>query len=917
MSAPHRPIARLPSARPRRRGHIVLAFLVLVFLFLPTVIRLMAEWPWFQAIGFQRVFVTRLVAETALGVGVGLIAFVFLYVNLRLAQRGAVPDPLVLRSTDGSTVVNLTQLVRGLALPSALGLGLLFGLGAAGGWLPVLQWLHHAPFGVNDPVFGHDVGFYVFTVPVASTALALLTALVSLALVGVLLLYVFRRDVIVSGRHIGVEPSARLHLAVLIALLFVLAALRVYVVRLPALLYSTTGPLVGASYSDLHAKLPGLWLAGIAALAGGVLVVWGARSHRLARYTLFALVLYLGVSVLAVGVYPTLVQRLVVAPNELVKETPQLASHIEATRRAWGLDRVATRDLSGEARLTQQDVRANQATIQNVRLWDRDPLLQTFGQLQELRTYYDFVSVDDDRYWIDGQYRQVLLSPRELNSNSLPTRTYINERLTFTHGMGLTLGPTNQVTDEGLPVLFIKDLPPASSVSLQVTRPEIYYGELTNSWVFAHTRQREFDYPSGDDNIYASYAGAGGVRVGSFWRRLVLATYFRSLKVLLSSDITNDSRAMFMRNIRVRAETALPFLAFDGDPYLVVTDSGRLRWILDAYTATSRYPYAQALPNGTNYLRNSVKVVIDAFDGSVTAYLADPADPLAQTLAEVFPGIFRPLDAMPADLRAHLRYPEDLFRVQTDLYATYHMDAPEIFYHREDQWQKPVLSRTGEQRDPFLRHMVMRLPGEPHAEFIFMVPFTPRGKDNMAAWMVARNDGDHYGQLLVYRFPKQSLIYGPTQIVNRINQDTEISRQLSLWDQRGSEVIRGHLLVIPIEESLIYVQALYLRAEGGRIPEMKRVVVAYQNRVVMAETLEAGLAEMFGGRIEAAPPSTTVAPGVAPATDQRASDLARRASELYQRAIDAQRAGDWARYGDELTRLGDVLRQLQAMLSRP
>jgi uncharacterized membrane protein (UPF0182 family) len=810
----------------------------------------------------------------------------------------------------------VTQLVRSLALPAALGLGLLFGLGAAGGWLGVLQFLHQSPFGVSDPVFGRDIAFYVFTVPIAGSMIGILTALTSLALVGVLVLYVFRRDVIVSGRHVSVEPSARLHLAILMALLFVLAALRVYFVRLPALLLSTTGPLVGASYADLHAKLPGLRLAGLVALVGAVWVVWGARTHRLARHTLFALAGYLGVSILLVGVYPTLVERLVVAPNELVKETPQLASHIAATRRAWGLDSVVTRDLSGEARLTEPDIQANQATIQNVRLWDRDPLLQTFGQLQEIRTYYDFVSVDDDRYWIDGQYRQVLLSPRELNSVSLPTRTYINERLTFTHGMGLTLGPTNQVTDEGLPVLFIKDLPPVSSVSLQVTRPEIYYGELTNPWVFVHTGQREFDYPSGDENIYSSYDGTGGVRVNSFWRRVVLATYFRSLKVLLSSLITNDSRAMYFRNIGVRARTALPFLSYDGDPYLVVTDSGRLRWILDAYTATSRYPYAQPLPSGANYLRNSVKVVIDAFDGSVTAYLADPADPLARTLAAVFPGVFRPLDTMPADLRAHLRYPEDLFRIQTDLYATYHMAEPEIFYHREDQWQKPVLSRAAEQRDPFLRHMVMRLPGEQRAEFIFMVPFTPRGKDNMASWMVARNDGDHYGQLLVYRFPKQSLIFGPTQIVNRINQDTDISRQLSLWDQRGSEVIRGHLLVIPIEESLIYVQALYLRAEGGRIPEMKRVVVAYQNRVVMAETLEAGLARLFGGRFEAPAPPTVTA-GAAPAAAGRASDLARQAGELYQRAIEAQRAGDWARYGEEWARLGDVLRQLQAMLSQP
>src|SRR2546426_3941533 len=353
---------------------------------------------------------------------------------------------------------------------------------------------------------------------------------------------------------------------------------------------------------------------------------------------------------------------------------------------------------------------------------------------------------------------------------------------------------------------------------------------------------------------------------------------------------------MYVRNVRLRARTALPFLVFDGDPYLVVADSGRLRWILDAYTATSGYPYAQPLADGTNYMRNSVKVVIDAFDGTVTAYLADPRDPLVLTLAKVFPGIFQPLDAMSADLRAHLRYPEDLFRVQTDLYATYHMAEPDVFYHREDQWQKPVLSRPGERPDPFLRHMVMRLPEERQVEFILMVPFTPRGKDNLASWMVARNDGEHYGRLVLYRFPKQSLVYGPTQIVNRINQDTDISRQISLWDQRGSEVIRGSL-----------------RAEGGRIPEMRRVVVAHQNRVVREEPLDAGLARLFGGAVEPAA-AAAASTGAARPGDGRAADLARRAAESYQRAVEAQRSGDWARYGAELSQLGEALRQLQAVL---
>ncbi|PYO97877.1 MAG: UPF0182 family protein [Gemmatimonadetes bacterium] len=912
MTAPLR-VARLPPRRRRRLGLIVLVVLFALLLLLFNLVPLAAEWLWFQALGYERVFTTRLVAEAVLGVGVGGLVFAFLYINLRIAQRGLVPNPLVVQFSSGAAGVDVTRLFRRLALPTALGLALLFGVGAAGGWLGVLQFLHRTPFGVTDPVFGRDVGYYVFTVPVIAGAIGLCTAVTTLTLLATAALYGLRRDIIVFRRQVTVEPSARLHLGGLVALLFLLVALRVYFVRLPGLLYSTTGPLVGASFADLHAQLTGLRLAGLAAVAGGALVLWGARSQGLARNAVLAVGLYLGVSLLGVALYPAIVQKLIVAPNELVKETPQLASHIAATRRAWGLDSVVTRDLTGEAGLTERDIRANRPTIDNIRLWDRDPLLQTFGQLQEIRTYYDFVSVDDDRYWIDGQYRQVLLSPRELNSASLPTRTFINERLTFTHGMGLTLGPVNQVTSEGLPVLFIKDLPPASSVSLHVTRPELYFGELSDSWVFARTHQREFDYPSGDQNIFTSYEGIGGVRVGSFLRRLVLATYLRSLKVLLSSDITSDSRAMYFRNIRLRARTALPFLSFDGDPYLVVSDSGRLRWILDAYTATSRYPYAQPLDDGTNYMRNSVKVVIDAFDGTVTAYLADPRDPLVLTLAKVFPEIFQPLDAMSKDLRAHLRYPEDLFHVQTDLYATYHMAEPDVFYHREDQWQKPVLSRPGERPDPFLRHIVMRLPGERQAEFILMVPFTPRGKDNLASWMVARNDGEHYGRLVLYRLPKQSLVYGPTQIVNRINQDTDISRQISLWDQRGSEVIRGNLLVIPIEESLIYVQPLYLRAEGGRIPEMKRVVVAYQNQVVMEETLEAGLARMFGGQVESTAAAAAAPPGAARPADGRAADLARRAAELYQRAVAAQRSGDWARYGEELSQLGEVLRQLQAV----
>src|SRR5688572_7411485 len=502
---------RLPGRQRGRLGLWLLLGVTALLFFISPLVRLLAEWPWFSAIGYERVFTTRIIAATLLGVVTGGLAFVFLYANLRFAQRGVVPKPVVMQVNPRTPAVDVTHLLRRLALPAALGLALMLGYAASTGWLPVLQFLHRTPFGVTDPAFGRDLAYYVFAVPVVTGVLAVLAALGVLALGMCAALYFLRGDVIVYQKTVTIEPSARMHLALLLAALFVLTALRIYFVRLPGVLYSTTGPLVGASYADLYGVVIGLKIAAVAALAGAVLVIVGARSKRLARNALLAAGIYVAVSFLGVVVYPAVLQKFVVAPNELAKETPQLRYHIDATRRAWGLDSVLVRDLSGEAQLTERDIRNNRATIDNVRLWDRDPLLQTFAQLQEIRTYYDFVSVDDDRYIVDGQYRQVLLSPREINSASLPTRTFINEHLTFTHGMGLTLGPVNEVTEQGLPVLFIKDLPPVSTVSLQVKRPEIYFGELTDSWVFANTRQAEFDSPSGDDNIFTNYKGNGGV----------------------------------------------------------------------------------------------------------------------------------------------------------------------------------------------------------------------------------------------------------------------------------------------------------------------------------------------------------------------------------------------------------------------
>lgn len=891
---------------------------------LPVAARRGADWLWYRELGFDQIFLTKIVAQWTLGLAGGVVAVVVLYLNARVALRDLPQEevPAVDRARGGprTRAAFLTRLAQVAAPLAAALLAFLLALLAASEWKTLVQFFYRTPFGSTDPVFGRDVAFYVFTLPAVEFAIDWLALLVVFALVAIAWpVYLVRGDVQLRRWRVIVKPVARIHFAVLAALLLVVVALYLWFVQLPSLLVARHGPLVGASYTDLHVRLPVLKAMSILALAAAVAILWWSRRSRFARSAGTLLGGYLALAVLLLGVLPALVQRLVVLPNELAREAPQIRRHIEATRRAWGLERVENRELSGEQRLTLADIAANQATIDNVRLWDRDPLLQTFGQLQSIRTYYDFVSVDDDRYRVNGELRHVQLSARELNSQALPTRTFINEHLTFTHGMGLTLGPSNQVTDEGLPVLWIKDLPPASTVPIRVTRPQIYFGELANDFVLAPTRQREFDFPAGqsDAESYSAYDGAAGVALDSFWRRLLFAVRFRSLNILLTSELTPRTRILYYRNVRERAQRAFPFLRFDSDEYLVVSDGGRLEWILDAYTTTDRYPYAQPIADGTNYMRNSVKVVVDAYDGGATAYLTDPADPMIRTIEKIYPGLLRSMDEMPADIRAHIRYPGDLFRAQTALYATFHMDDAETFYHREDQWQIPATGQNDRQ-EGFVRHIVMRLPGEREPEFILMRPFTPRQKDNLAAWMVARNDGRNYGNLVVYRFPRQSLVFGPRQIVSRIDQDTEVARQVSLWDQRGSEVLRGELLVIPIEESLIYVQPLYLRASGGRIPELKRVVVVHEGRVVMDESLEAGLARLFGTE-DARSALANAAAGRGQDTSEGAPppqltsaqrELLRRALQHYDRARAAQRADDWATYGAEMRQLGELLQKL-------
>ena len=927
--------ARLPPL-PKSLRRVVVSIAAVVFISLvivPWLATFFTDWLWFKEIGFQTVFATSLVSRIALFVLGAAIAFAWFYGNVRVARGAGTGFPVLYINRGDGVNVDISRAFTRLFFPAALLLSFITAVTFSTSWLTVLKGLNAVPLGQRDPLFNRDISFYLFRLPLISGVLGTLITLTFLSLIAVVAMYWLRNEITLPPRRSSAKPRAARHIGGLLAILFILIAIRLWIVGSADLLYSnTSSALLGASYTDVNVGLPGIYISAVAAIIAAVWVIWGVMRDKLIWSAVSGAIFYIVLSVFARGVVPGAFQRLVVAPNELARETPYLRSHINATRQAWGLDHVDSRDLSGEVQLTMADIRANGATLDNVRLWERDLLMQTFKQLQEIRTYYDFVSVDDDRYMIDGRYRQVHISVRELNSASLPTRTFINERLTFTHGMGVTMAPVNQVTDEGLPVLFIKDLPPVSEInSVKLIRPQIYYGELTDEYVFVGTRQQEFDYPAGDANVYTTYKGAGGVPVGSFWRRLLYAFQFGSLKILLSDDIRDSARILYRRDVVDRASTAMPFLNFDSDPYPMITDAGQLKWILDAYTLSDAYPYSQRTSNGTSYMRNSVKVVIDAYDGTVDAYVADPDDAVIRTYANIFKGIFKPISAMPADVRKHVRYPGDLFRLQTALHATYHMTQPEAFYHREDQWEIPGVATNSNNANPFMRHIVMKLPGEKNPEFIFMTPFTPRRKDNLAAWMVARMDGQNYGKLSVYRFPRQSLVYGPRQIANRINQDTEISRQLTLWDQRGSQVIRGELLVIPIEESLIYVQPIYLRAEGGNIPELKRVVVAHENRVVMGETLEEGLNALFGPGAANAPRQTPTTlqdslstlgaaqPAVvgggaasAAAPSGPVSELLRQAQTAYDRAIAAQRAGNWAEYGRQIDQLGAALRALRA-----
>jgi hypothetical protein len=892
---------------------------VLLFLVVPSFAGFYTDWIWFQQVGFDQVFTRTLSSKLILGGAVFAIAFSVLLGGLRYALRDMTKPYLTLGG--GPEVKPLVIDRKGLQLIAAgvSGLAALFmGVFASSQWMVWLQYQHATPFGEVDPLLGRDVAFYVFQLPFLDFIRNLLVSVVALSLAGATAAYILSNAVSFEPQAgLKISRGARQHLSLLIAALLLLLAWGASL-DIPRTLLTPAGVIQGASYADVEARIPMLHVLVAVALLGASLASYQAFSPKQWPVPL-AVVLYIAVSAGGTG-YGALIQRIVVTPNEQEREAPYIEFNVEATRKAFALEGIDARELSGDATLTRSDIEANPETINNVRLWDHGPLLDTFGQIQAIRSYYDFASVDNDRYVINGEYRQTMLSSRELNSSSLSNRSWPNERLVFTHGYGVALGPVNQVTAEGLPVLFLKDLPTSSEVDLSVEEPSVYFGELSNDYVIVNTDTREFHYPEGDDNVYSEYKGESGIPIGGLFHKLLFSVRFGAFNVLISSQLTPDSRILIHRNISDRVEALAPFLMYDRDPYMVISE-GRLFWIIDAYTVTDNYPYSTQAMRTINYIRNSVKIVIDAYEGTTTYYLADTDDPIAATISKIFPDLFTPIEAMSADLRSHVRYPQDIFTLQTEMFSTYHMTNPAVFYNKEDQWDVPAIESDGRTAVMEPYYTIMKLPGEQDAEFIQMLPFTPRRKDNLAAWMVARSDGEHYGKLMVFQFPKQKLIFGPRQIVARINQDEEISPQITLWNQQGSQVIQGTLLVVPIEESLLYIRPLYLRAADGQIPELKRVIVAYQNQIVMEETLALALNRLFGVRapdgLLAATTSDSLTVGSSnPTSSETALDpsmgisiLLSEALQQLERALEANREGDWSRFGSELNQLHQLLEQ--------
>jgi hypothetical protein len=789
----------------------------------------------------------------------------------------------------------------------ALLLSLIFGLVMSGNWTRILQYFSPISFDRSDPEFNLDISFYIFKLPLWEIIDFWFGGLFLYALAACFLNYLLANNSLSEGKFSGLTRSQLRHIYALMAMVTATLALRHWLNRYE-LLYSQRGVTYGASYTDVNIQLP---LEMLLTFLSTIVTIWllykaitgSSSSHKtrtlrivskpLIPVPLIPFIIYMTVLIGGIGTMDW-VQRFDVQPNELERETEFISRSIKSTRTAFALDAIETKTFDPQNTLTEKDLIKNHLTIDNIRLWDTRPLIQTNRQLQQIRLYYRFADADIDRYTfkigadlianrldnnLDNNLRetiiddrqQVLIAPRELDYNSVPdsAKTWVNKHLVYTHGYGFTLSPVNKVDGGGLPYYFVKDIGTAKDPgdlqtsnplirkTIPINKPRIYYGELTDNYIMTSTKVRELDFPSGDDNAYNTYDGSGGIAIDSRWKRLIFATYLKDWQMLFTNNFTAETKLLMRRKITDRVKAIAPFLDYDADPYLVVADnldravektSNHLYWILDAYTNSERYPYSDPGKNRFNYIRNSVKVVIDAYNGDITFYISDRQDPIVQSWQKIFPDLFQEIATMPPQLRSHIRYPEDLFRIQSERLLTYHMIDPQVFYNREDQWQIPTEIYGSESQPVEPYYLIMRLPTETTEEFILLSPYTPTSRPNLIAWLAARSDDRQYGRLLLYTFPKEKLIFGPDQIEALINQNPTISQQISLWNRAGSKAIQGNLLIIPIEQSLLYVEPLYLEAEKNSLPTLARVIVVYENQIVMAENLPEALQRIFASR---------------------------------------------------------------------
>lgn len=931
--------------RPKKGLSFVVMVIVVILVLLIGCAGFLTNWMWFDSLGYEKVFWTKFLSQLEIGVPVFLAAMLLVRIYLKSLKKHYFIE---IESHEIPDEKRLNKISWGMSVVFGLLVGLTAG---ASTWMDFRQFANATSFGLKDPLFHLDISFYVFKLSFLTKAnnivLGIVVGVVIITLLYYGILMMVRtpdmfewepeepEDPETSGenaipftRKSRKKPSEKrtldlnnsnmsqlLHIAsgklTLLGIIFYVMVAMDFLMRQFDLLHVHTGAVYGAGFTDVNVKLWVYRLIMVLSIVGAVTLCH--HMHRKEPKKLVRIPIAIVVVGLLGGVVSFAVQNLLVSPDEINKESKYLERNISYTRHAYGLDNIKVEEFPAEQNLNRQAIRDNSQTITNIRINDYEPVQDFYNQTQSIRQYYDFNDVDIDRYNIDGEQTQTYLAAREINESKISS-TWINRHLKYTHGYGAAVSRVDAVTASGQPDIIVKNIPPESEAKdIDITRPEIYFGELTNDYVIVNTDEQEFDYPNGNENSYSTYKGKAGIKL-NLLNRILFSVREGSMKLLVSSNVNSDSRIIINRNIKDRVEKLMPYLSYEKDPYMTVVN-GKLYWIVDAYTTSSYYPYSEPYSGevgSTNYIRNSVKVVVDAYNGDTTFYVVDQDDPVARTYQKIYPTLFKDVKEMPEGIRKHIRYPNSLLKIQAGVYTKYHMDQVKVFYQDEDLWDIAHQIYGTEEKEMNPSYFIFELPDEKKAEFINMIPFTPKSKQNMTAIMMARNDGNRYGQLLVYKFPKNKTVYGPMQIEAQIDQNTEISKEFSLWNSSGSKYRRGDLFVIPINHSIMYVEPVYLEASNQAIPEMKRVIVAYGDKIAYESTLEDALADLFGedensGQSQSASASS----GKKNSGKSNTKELIQKANEAYENAVNAQKSGNWKKYGDYLDELEKYLNQLE------